>query len=393
MKRLLVQTQLSNYTKDGLFVLECDSGWQMCMNRVRELLRLVPNLHVDVTGPKHNQLVTVPEGINPEFLLPSVRYVQHYVPPNALLSRHHFDVREMIEVLRREYDAAYINDPMQFRNYKALLRSNCKLYAVHNHFVDVPSCPKFPEDVSLWHGQCEAVSRGDINFFQCAPALDEFERAYGKAPNAYVWDDGYSVSEVLTPVNPRRIRFDPALLKRRPVVFVPNRVGGRGVSSDYTNCGKFLFELLSKQRNFNVVAGNPSQKFSNQQLTVECGALPLTIDAFTRDEYKLVATNTSVVVALYDKDTYGGTAVRECIELGALPLWLNCNEYAAISREAEYPFLVNMDFSNTVEVLETLLALPLDARNEYSEKLRTVVRAKCSTEVTTRAAAERMGLL
>lgn len=398
MKRLLVQTQLSNYTADGLFILECDSGWQMAANRVRTLLQLVPDLRVDVTGPSRHQLITQPEALVPEFKSPSIRYISHYVPPNALLSRHHFNTEDLRPLAKNSYDAAYINDPMHFRNFKALLADKCKLYAVHNHFVDNPSCPKFPAEMSLWLGQCEAVRRADVNFWQCESALHAFEGDYGyKAPKSFVWDDGYSIAEITSPANMRNIRFDSTVLAKRPIIFVPNRVGGRGVSSDYTNCGKFLFEILPQLRAtnlpFSVVAGNPSQKFSNKQLVDECGVLPLTLDAFTRDEYKCIAASSSIVVALYDKDTYGGTAVRECIEVGCLPLWLECNEYESISKEAEYPFLCKTNFSDVASIAAQLLTLSAADRTKYSSKLRAVVRRRCAIEHTTKDAAEKMGLI
>lgn len=378
MKHLLIQTQLSNYTKEGKFVLECDSGWQMCISRARELLKLIPDLVIDITGPSVEQCITSP--FETKLLNdPRICYIPMYVPPHAVLSRHHFDSRMS---LRTNYDAAYINDPMQLRNYMALLGARCKLYASHNHFVDLPSCPKFGG--VLWHGQCEAVKRADVNFWQCESALKEFEADFGaKAPSSYTWDDGYSVTEITSPIG--AVRFQ--LPTGKPIVFVPNRVGGRGRSSDYTNCGKFLFEVLPALRkvaDFYVVAGNPSQKFSNQELVEECGVLDLVPGPLTRDEYKYVAANSTIAVALYDKDTYGGTAIRECIELGCLPLWPDCNEYASISREAEYPF-----FASFAE----LLYLEPNQRAQCLSRLQQVIRARCSIEATTPLAAKRTGLL
>lgn len=374
MKRLFIQTQLSNYTRDGLFVLECDSGWQMVAGRMRELQKL--GVQIDVTGPMRSQLVTQPEELTPGL---NFHYLQNYVPPNAPLSRYHFDSRAWKKL--PHYDAAYINDPMQFRNFKTVL--DCSLFAVHNHFIDNPSCPKFGG--TMWLGQCEAAQRADVNFWQCASAYHEFYKDAIQTlqqqvwRTSEVWDDGYSIAEITSPVNMRNVRFDPEKLKR-PLVFIPNRVGG---NSDYTNCGRFL-EMLPKTRDYLVVAGNPSQKISNLDLAEKYGTLFLVNDALTRDEYKLIARNSDVVVALYDKDTYGGTAVRECIELGALPLWLNCYEYASLSEKAEYPFAC--EWSTVLETLDTLLdGVP-------GTRLREVVRARCSHEATTAAAARRMGL-
>lgn len=386
MKRLFIQTQLSNYTKEGKFVLECDSGWQMVAGRIREFLKLNPYLYIDVTGPERDQLITQPEDITSEIRDPRVRYIEHYIPANALLSRHHFDVQELEFLKFIKYDAAYINDPMQFRNYKALL--DCKFFAVHNHFIDNPSCPKFPKETSLWLGQCEAIKRADLNFWQCESAISAFvEDAGYYPPKSFAWDDGYSDTELQT-IDMNNVRFDPKLLTEKPIIFVPNRVGGKGVSSDYTNCGKFLFEILPKIKgDFNVVAGNPSQKFRNDQLPV----LQLVPGTLNRDEYKLVAKNSSIVVALYDQDTYGGTAARECIALGCLPLWLDCNEYADISRKAMYPYACTWD--TIVETVEKLLTLPKTERMLRLLGLQSVIYNRCALEVTTKAAAERMNIL
>lgn len=389
MKRLLIQTQLSNYTKEGKFVLECDSGWQMVIGRIRELLKLNPELHITVTGPYRWMLKTDPEEITPEFSLNNLIYYPHYIPTNALLSRHHFNVAEMEELREYDYDAIYINDPMQFRNYKACFKS--KLFIVHNHFIDNPSCPKFPRETSLWLGQCEAVQRADVNFWQCQSALDVFETDFGaKAPNSYIWDDGYSDTEINTPVNMNNVRFDPNILHKKPIVFVPNRVGKEGISSDYTNCGKFLFEILPELgEDFNVVAGNPSQKISNKQLP----CLQLVEGTLTRDEYKLIASKSTIVIALYDKDTYGGTAVRECIALGCLPLWLDCNEYRILSKKAWYPYLCKTDFSNIGNTFETILKLPSQEKLYHKLSLQNTIYYRCSHEVTTLEAAKRMNLL
>lgn len=377
MKRLLVQAQLSNYTREGEFILECDSGWQMCVSRINELLRLIPSLQVDLVGPLPSQ---VRGAIN---LDPRITYIATYVPPNAVLSRHHFDARMPLG----EYTSAYINDPMQLRNYQALLKGRCEIFTSHNHFIDNPSCPKFGG--ILWLGQCEAVQRADVNFWQCQSAREVFEADYGaKVENSHIWDDGYSIAEITSPINMANVRFDPALLTEKPIIFVPNRVGGRGRSSDYTNCGKFLFELVPQLRkiaDFAVVAGNPSQKFSNKELVDECGVLPLTVDAFTRDEYKLVATHSKIAVALYDQDTYGGTAIRECIELGCLPLWLDCNEYRSLSKAANYPHTCTWE--TLVPTCAQLLHM------DFPESLRQAVRQHCSIEATTLPAARRLHLL
>lgn len=443
MKRLLIQTQLSNYDTKGNFILECDSGWQMVMGRVREMLKLNPDLQIDVMGPRLDQLITKPKDVNPDmdwhylyaYVDPTkeergrLNYIQHYVEPNALVTRYdlQFDTLSRIIGLQNhkqhpelKYDAVYINDPMHLRNFRAMFfvkGGYTPKFYVHSHFIDNPSCPKFPKEASLWLGQCEAAIRADFNFWQCESAMNVFfqEMADFFTPTvvdytrqkSMPWDDGYSSTEINLPVDMSKLRFDPAIFDQwraqgKRVIFVPNRIGGRGRSSDYTNCGKFMFEILPQLRkrrgDFVVLAGNPSQKFFNHELEQECGPngyVSLVPDAFNRDEFKFVARNSAVAVGLYDQDSYGGTVARECIDLGCLPLWIDNYEYASIAKG--YPFLAKPDFSDIVDKasfqLEVLRSGDARGAARWLQHLRDEVRRRCSYEETTPQAMKRMDLL
>lgn len=442
MKRLLVVPQLSNYDTHGKWCLECDSGWQMCINRIRVMLRLVPDLYVDIMGPmtsdrddpdRGGQLITDPLELNSDLFTgygDRLRYVPFWIEPNALATRYNFDMEEMSWSLFLEshksdhslrYDAVYVNDPMHLRNFKALFLLKAGYqpkFFVHSHFIDNPECPKFPTDASLWLGQCEAAIKADYNFWQCESAMNVFFESMSKWFNANIvdkvraksepWDDGYSIEEITSSVDMKNIRFDIELFHKivtdKTVLFVPNRIGGRGRSSDYTNCGRFMFDVLPELRkirqDFVVLAGNPSQKFSNDELEQECsqnGYVNLVPDSFTRDEFKFVAKNSHIVVGLYNDDRYGGTVARECIELGSMPLWLDVNEYSSIAREARINhWLARPDLSDLVKTASDLIdirrASPeiVSVRLEY---LRHVVRKRCSFESTTPQALRVMGFL
>lgn len=423
--QFLIQCQLSNYTREGIFVLEADSGWQMMTGRVLEFLKLSPKMTIDIIGPCRFQLRTQPEKLNPTIFSGSrVRYIEIPIIPNALATRYDFDFDGIAHALALDahrssqvlrYTHVYINDPMLLRNYKALFNLKAGYqpkFIVHSHFVDNPEAPKFPTDASLWWGQCEAAIRADYNFWQCESAMNTFFSSMAKTYKQEVvdevraksmpYDDGYSIAEITSLVSYAGLRFDInefyEKTKNKIVIFVPNRVGGKGVSSDYTQCGKFLFELLPELRkvrqDFVVVAGNPSQKFTNKQLEEMCGEygyINLVEDGFTRDEYKFVASKSDIVVGLYNDDAFGGTSSRECIELGCLPLWLNVNEYATIAAEAGgYPYLVHPNFDNFVEIADALLN---DCKNQMLlEALRRVVRERCSYEMTTPNAFVAMGV-
>lgn len=422
---LLVQTQLSSYDTKGIFSLETDSGWQMSMGRIREMLSRDPELRVDITCPLACQLKTQPQALNADMFEEygdRLHVVHLNIVPNALVTRYDFNYREIKRVLERrpKYDAIYINDPMLLRSYKALfhagLRYTPKFY-VHSHFVDVPSSPKFPTETSLWMGQIEAAVKADHNFWQCSSALEQFaeeareviseELLSSVLEKSEPWDDGYSINEITSQVNVENIRFDTAefdkIVSGKTVIFVPNRIGGMGRSSDYTNCGKFMFEMLPKLRamrdDFVVIAGNPNQKFSNDELTEMCGEngyVQLTPDAFNRDEFKYVARRADIAVGLYTEDTYGGTVARECIELGCLPMWCNKYEYAKIAKEAgNYPFLCAADLSDAVFMLDAIVhnvRTNVEYMANWHSRLRRHVRARCAYENTTPKAMLAMGM-
>lgn len=415
----------------------------MVMGRVREMLKAVPDLHIDVMGPcidydGQRQVLTLPEEINPDLwnrFGPAgerrLRYVEHWIEPNALATRYNFDIEYMSGVLglsqhkadpSKRYDIVFINDPMHLRNFKALFQLKAGYrpkYVVHSHFLDNPSCPKFPTEASLWMGQVEAARKADLNFWQCESALriflGEMEQEFQQKvvdevkEKSFPWDDGYSVDEIRSPIDDSKLRFDKVELAKKVdgkvIIFVPNRIGGRGRSSDYTNCGKFMFEWLPELRkvrqDFVVIAGNPSQKFLNSELEDECGPngyINIVPDALNRDEFKYVAKMSHIALGLYDQDSYGGTVARECVELGCAPVWPDMFEYAAISREVGgWPFMCRPDFSNILETICDAIHHCKDGDTRqlarWMQNLQRVVRDRCSYEETTWLALYRMGLV
>lgn len=436
MTKVLIQTQLSSYNKYGLFDLATDSGWQMCINRVREMLKLAPDLHVDIMGPLRNdyglgceQMILDPLVLNKDvFDTKRCNYISHSIIPNALATRFDFNFDSIADALELDkhrtdaslrYDWVIINDPMHLRNFKAMFQVHAGYqpkFVVHTHFVDSPASPKFPVESSLWLGQVEAAIRSDVAFWQCQSALDEFEREVRKLllpkvvdgimAKSRPWDDGYSITEITSLVNMNNLRFTPeefeAKTRDKVIIFVPNRVGGRGRSSDYTNVGHFMFNVLPGLRNlcqdFVVIAGNPNQKFSNAELEAECGPngyINLVPGSFNRDEFKYVAKRSHIVCSLYNQDTYGGTVMRECVELGCIPLMLDNFEYSTIAREALYPFLSASDLSTLVkDVLQLIDHVKTFGRNSpHIKRLQEVICKKCSYESTTPTAMKAMGLL
>jgi hypothetical protein len=186
------------------------------------------------------------------------------------------------------------------------------------------------------------------------------------------------------------------LIKQKTVLFVPNRVGGLNRSSDYTNCGHFLFnvfpEVFRQRSDVLVVAGNPSQKISNKEIAERCpGYVNLVPGTFNRDEYKWLGKHCHVAVGLYNQDTYGGTAARELLDLGCLPLWVNNYEYASIAEEVSWPkdLMIKSDLSDAVDITSKLISLvknlDVEEYRRWSYKFKTAVLERCSYEETTKA--------
>jgi hypothetical protein len=46
--KILWQLQLSNYTKEGKFVLSADSNWQIFITKALELIKIDNNIQIDV---------------------------------------------------------------------------------------------------------------------------------------------------------------------------------------------------------------------------------------------------------------------------------------------------------------------------------------------------------
>lgn len=417
MHKLLCQLQLSNYDTKGTWLLECDSGYQMVLNRIRELIKLDSELQVDVIGPHLSQIRDSPRVINPDiFSTGRVNYIETKILPNAAATRYDFNFDSLSDSLalfahkkneHLRYDAVYVNDPMLLRHYRALFHLKAGYlpkFFVHSHFIDNPECPKFPTEISLWLGQCEAAIKADFNFWQCESAMnvffDSMSRFFHKKHVDLVrvkslpWDDGYSIEEITQKPRMDAVRFDIGEFERltsgKKIIFVPNRIGGMGRSSDYTNCGHFMFDILPKLRkqrdDYVVIAGNPSQKFFNHELVQMCGEngyISVVQDALNRDEYKYIVARSHIAVGLYTEDTYGGTAARECIELGCLPVWTNCNEYKSIADLVgkNSRFLCKEDLSDLVNVI--CRALDFKDRESAVHAYQNVVRKRCSFESTT----------
>lgn len=425
MTHCLIVPQYSNYDRNGIFSLYADSTWQMTSGKLREMLRIDPKLTADVLVPQRSDVAIQPEELTADIPgIDRVTFIRHQVSANAARTRYDFRYDEVLSLLRgRTYTHAYIMDPMLVRCFKAMFFLDLKhrpVIVCNSHFIDDPSNPVVNAELQYWFGQVEGHIKADLNVWQCSAAQKVFEDAARKSgfsdklvdsilAKSYAWDAGYSHTEMEKPVDEKVAtrRFLRAIPDDRMIVFVPNRMGGKidGVerSLDYTNAGKFVMEVVNQvwlhRQDFRVIAGNPNQKITNEEIETRVPAyLRLLEDGtFTREEYRYVARRSDIVVGLFNVDSYGGTAWRECVDQGAMPLLADCYEQTILLDAAKFPseLRVSKDISNAVEAFNRMLDYVKEngPDNEFQVMMQDVVRRECSFERTTKRAMRAMGML
>lgn len=415
--RILWQPQLSNYDTQGRFILTADSNWQIFALKAREMVKADPGIRIDVIVPLAENCLEGVHGLLSEHdLLDHVALVRLPIVPSALVTRFDFPwerIKAELGSRLTSYTHVYINDPMLLRHYKALFFLNKAFpkFIVQTHFLDSPVARIAPDEVSYWHGTIEACVKADACLWHCESMEDVFFEALDRdyqphivnsiAAKSGVWKDGYSITEIRRPVNVANIRFDLKALEGKTVVWVPNRVGGLGKSFDYTNNGRFLFEVApevwKRRQDFVIVAGNPNQKITNDELAERCPPyVKLLPGPVNRDEYRWLSARADVVVGLYTNDTNGGLASLESIEFQAIPLFPNIYEYKVYFDAVGWPsdLRINPDLSDAADVMCKLLdQRSLDHVVSTAAKLRDFVRSYASYEHTTPVMMKRLGFL
>ena len=425
---ILWQLQLSA-TYKGKFSLEMDSNWNVFIMKAREMLRIDPTLSIDVLVPYHENCVEdVSQSIIEAGITHGVAPIEIPIVTNALITRYDFpweDIVRRIGQRIRTYTHIYINDPMQLRHWRALCHSLCHSghaprFILQTHFLDTPGNRVVPEEVSYWHGTVEACTKADVCVWHCDSMKEEFFFAamkdyqehivYDIMEKSTVWKSGYSINEIRQLIDKNNLRFDlsSCLPKDKVIVWVPNRVGGLGRSLDYTNNGKFLFEIVpelwKQRRDFVVIAGNPNQKISNDEIAQRCPAYVKLVDGtLNRDEYRYISSCADIVVGLYTNDTNGGLASLEAIEMGAGPLFPAVYEYETYFRKSGWDreLCVAPDLSDTGEVLSRLISRVKEGSfdkydTEYTRaksRMRKYIRETAAYENTTQQAMKSMELL
>ncbi len=409
--KILWQLQLSNYTKEGKFVLSADSNWQIFLTKVLELIKLDENIHIDVILPELNDCLESPinalydVGISTK----NVHPIHIPIQANALATRFDFPWKIILEKVKPfidSYTHVYINDPLLLPHYKALFYINSKnkpKWVLQTHFLDSPMARVVDDEISYWHGTIEACTKADIFLWHCKTMQDVFKQALLKEHNndfveslmkkSDVWKDGYSIKEITKPINMNNVRFNLTdKCGTKTIIWVPNRVGGLGKSFDYTNNGKFLFEIVpelwKKRQDFVVLAGNPNQKISNDEIAQNCPAYIKLVDGpLNRDEYRYLSQCADIVVGLYTNDTNGGLASLESIEFGAVPLFPDIFEYKVYFDAINWPteLRISPDLNDAHLVLNKLLDFMYS--NDLDDKVASLtkfIRDYSSYESTTK---------
>jgi hypothetical protein len=414
--KVLFQLQLSTYTSNGQFILTADSNWQMFVTKMINMIKIDPNIVVDVLIPKCDSIEDPEQIIDDLKLQENVNLIRIPIAPNALQTRFDFPfdiISKAIDIKNSVYTHVYINDPMLLRHYKALfyLAKKQPKFILQTHFLDSPIARIVDDEVSYWLGTVEAVSKADIALWHCNSMYDVFENAlhttFKKAQcdklmkKCDVWKDGYSIDEIRKPIDYSNIRFDITQFDGKTIVWVPNRIGGLGKSFDYTNNGKFLFEIvpeLWKQRqDFVVIAGNPNQKIPNSQIKELCPAYHyFDFGAVNRDEYRWISQRADIVVGLYENDTNGGLASLESIEFSAVPLFCDLYEYKHYFDVVGWPqhLRVSPGLQDCAEKLSLLIDEYKTPKIQTLRKhLQIYIQQYAAYEYTTRPAMVKLGLI
>ncbi len=424
--RILWQPQLSNYDTQGRFILTADSNWQIFVLKAREMVKADPEIKIDVIVPMpENCLESASQLLYEHRIQDHVVLVYMPIVPSALVTRFDFPwerIKSALGAWLKEYTHVYINDPMLLRHYKALffLNKASPKFVIQTHFLDSPISRIVPDEVSYWHGIVEACTKADVCLWHCQSMEDVFFEALGRDYQQHivnsimaksdVWKDGYSSTEINRSVDHANLRFDPKSLDCKTVVWVPNRVGGLGKSFDYTNNGKFLFEVvpevwrqrmgrgLHTETDFVVVAGNPNQKITNDEIVEHCPAYVKLVDGpVNRDEYRWLSARADVVVGLYTNDTNGGLASLESIDAGmAVPLFPDIYEYQVYFDAIDWPheLRIKPDLSDAAEVMNRVLdQCHLGATALKVKALREFIQRYASYEHTTPEMMKRLGFI
>lgn len=407
---ILWQLQLSNYFanegEDSKFSLTGDSNWTVFISKAKAMLELDPTIKFDIVMPENwkcheDYLVLLIE----HGIAHAVNVIQLDIMCSALSTRYDFDYVQLesdLAVNAEKYTHVYINDPCLTANYMSVFNSFGlrPKYITQCHFLNTPSNPLVPTDVSYWWRTVEAYFKSDLMIWHSEAQENEFFAAlshcgvlHADITKSFVWKSGHSIAGCNRIICMDNLRFDPDVLENgKPIVWLPNRIGGLGKSFDYTNNGAFMFDTDFADLDFIIVAGNPSQKISNDELAEqEPRYMKLVDGALNLDEYTYLSRRADIVVALYTKDSNGGIAVLEAIHNNVIPMMTNVNEYKKYFDSVNWPFWarVGSGLNNTADVLHELLT-NRDVFQHYTDAVKRYVDEHMSLEATTKLFMERL---
>lgn len=404
---ILFQLQLSSYDVNGIFNMIADSNWQVFVSKAINMIKVDSNIHFDVIVPEHHQCKeNLYDILRLHNLHKNVSLIELRIAPNALKTRYDFDYSRYEAKLAtriKHYTHIYVNDPMLTRHFRAMtyLYKCNPIIITQCHFLDTPENRLVDESVSYWEGTVEGMLKSDYCVWHSTSQMHDFfvslEEDYKSRiinnikKKSIVWKSGYSIEEIRMPINYDNIRFDTKQFDNKTVVWVPNRVGGLNRSFDYTNNGKFLFEIVpelwKKRQDFVIVAGNPSQKIGNYEISQKCPACAyFDFGALNRDEYRWLSQRANIVVALYTIDQNGGCGCLESIEFGATPLFPDVYEYQYYFDNVSWPqeLRIKPNLQNTDQVLSKLIDIYKTQTSQTKvEELRQFIQHYAAYEYIT----------
>jgi len=313
------------------------------------------------------------------------QFVFSSFPTNNVLQRYHFDANFYYNLLKNnQYDVIINNVDTNSRNIRAILenlKSSMKLITFV-HFIDLPSKYVTTKMTSYFRRQIDSALASDCTWFlsklnltnfllEAVPFVtaDEYMRLCDTCiVMPLVFSDSNLRSRIAT------ANTFPSLHGNRKTVIFPNRLS----ENNYTHHVNFIGAVnnVYKKIDFDVYMTNPNEGISYDILEKEVDNIvfPFGKRRLNRSEYFRLLCSSDFIVALF-RETHGGTACREAIYAGAIPIIPSRNDYLMLRDQLFYDMdfkMVDDDLSNLEEVLEYYLT-KFDIENYRKKHLPKVL--------------------
>jgi len=367
---ILYVLQQSVYNNDNKWT-SADSNINMMIGIFNELLTYTDHEFYVLISP----LNTFADIKSYDELLKNKRihWIEYNFPINAFLNRQHFNVYEFDNMFQQlpKINIVWNNIDELSRNIKTYLfykSPDTKLISCC-YWLDCPEINQEKVDTSISYQfrQFDGFECSDLAVFTCESTKNAFfnnakkflkQNKIKKINEKYsIWDFGFAQSEL------NKYKTN-SKFNKKTILFL-NRLSG----INYTHHEEFIDavnSLYEIRQDFQVILTNPSGKFSWPELKRRIKPLHILSDkTLSRQQYTELLWKSDISVHLYEKELYGGVAMRESLFANNIIIAPKLYEYKRILGN-NYNFYTNKNFKN----LESQISLALDTNNfVYSNKV------------------------